>query len=575
MIQPQYQNLSTLFSDRVFRIPKYQRYYSWEQKQRSDLFSDIEELRNYGTDRDHFMATIVCFKTSEIREIGSKEYRIYDIVDGQQRITTLIMLLKALHLAIEEQEEKDEIGKIIVKKDGVLVLLQTNNVNQHIFNNFLCYGNIPKKSELKTFADRNLYLGIEDCITFVKRWADDYGDVLSLLRIVRNKLGFVVYDTDSPQVVYSVFEVLNSRGLAVDWLDKCKSSLMGIAYNLSKTGESKDTFIVRLNDLWGNIYNEIALHPVSGQEILRVTATIYTGDEAGKPKKAESALRSLKERCQAPEDTIHVSNWIYNVAKTLVKLHSDIHLGPVTNILQARVLGVAILLTDSMIPDEQKIILKQWEKITFRIYGLFGNDARTKVGDYIRLANNIMNKSAGASRYSEIINAIQKIGEHFPVEKAINEKLRGQNIYEANQNVVRYLLWLYEEHLANQAGKNAVVNEEFKREIWEARSANDSIEHIMPQNMEPGGAWDGKVSDPAEYERYVNCIGNLILLPPSLNSEANRNGFLAKKSIYSRSEGLRHVKEVIQQSDWGQAEIREREEKLLSWIRDTWKDVSL
>ena len=61
MIEPKYQTLNALFSDRVFRIPEYQRFYSWLPKQREDLFGDIRELAKKGEDRHHFMATIVCF----------------------------------------------------------------------------------------------------------------------------------------------------------------------------------------------------------------------------------------------------------------------------------------------------------------------------------------------------------------------------------------------------------------------------------------------------------------------------------------------------------------------------------
>ncbi len=62
----------TLF-DRVFRIPKYQRFYSWERKQRDDLFGDIRELAKKGEDRHHFMATIVCFRTQDVKAVGSLE----------------------------------------------------------------------------------------------------------------------------------------------------------------------------------------------------------------------------------------------------------------------------------------------------------------------------------------------------------------------------------------------------------------------------------------------------------------------------------------------------------------------
>lgn len=574
MIEPKYKNLHTLFTDRVFRIPKYQRYYSWGDKQRKDLFSDIELLKERGGDRDHFMATVVCYRTDVVKEIGSKEYRLYDIVDGQQRLTSLILLIKSIHLSLDAGEEKDELGKIIVKSDGNLILLQTNNTNKHIFNKFIRDGEIPNKSDLKTHADRNIYQGIQDCIKFVNKWKEKCGDVLSLLKIVRNRLGFVVYDTDDARVVYSVFEVLNSRGLAVDWLDKCKSSLMGLSYEMAKSDESKNNFIEELNDLWGNIYQEIANYSIPGQEILRVTATLYTGNESGKPQKSESALSSLKNLCNTPEDTIKVSNHILEVAKTLVSLQTNAPLGPVTNILQARVLAVAISLTDSISEKEKDRVLKQWEKVTFRIYGIFGKDARSKVGDYVRLANKIMNKSGGASRYSEIMSSVRDIGSDYQISKAIDEGLKNKDVYDGNQEVVRYILWCYEEYLAIRSGKGGIVNEEFKSQIWQARSLNESIEHIMPQNPEPGGAWDGKVEAEKDYGRVVNGIGNLILLPQMLNNEAKRQGFLAKKNVYSKSEGLRMVKEIMEYSDWSQTEIEKREKKILEWVSDEWADIN-
>lgn len=573
MIEPKYHKLEGLFSDRVFRIPKYQRYYSWGSKQREDLFEDITGLKDKEKDHDHFMATIVCFRTDEVKVVGSREYRLYDIVDGQQRLTTLIILLKAIHQKLEEGEDRTDLGKILVKSDGNLILLQTNNTNQHIFNNFLRDGKTPAKSDLITHADKNLYSGIKECVEFVDSWNGKNREVLNLLRIIRNRLGFVVYDTNDSRVVYSVFEVLNSRGLAVDWLDKSKSSLMGLSYELSKTTEAQEAYITQLNDLWGKIYQEISTYPIPGHEILRVTATLYTGTESGKPQKAETALTSLKDSCTSSDDTIKVSNWIYNVTKKLVQLQSNVHLGPVTNVLQARLLAASILLTDSLSDNERNKALKQWEKVTFRIYGIFGKDSRSKVGDFVRLANKIMNKTVGASRYSEIMKSIRRLGSEYPVEEAINEGLKGKNVYEGNQDTVRYILWRYEEHLSYEAGKGAIVNEEFKKEIWEARSGNESVEHIMPQNPESGGAWDGKIDPSHEIDEVVHRIGNLILLPKPLNNEAKRQGFLAKKSIYAKSEGLRMVKEVIDKSDWSEREIEKREAKILDWVKNEWQDI--
>ena len=163
MIEPKYGTLQTIFADRVFRIPAYQRFYSWKTKQREDLFSDISILAKKAGDQHHFMATLVCFRTSETKALGAAEYRIYDVVDGQQRLTTLILVLKCIELTLSSGSiDRDDLAKILVKRDGHLILLQTNNANAHIFNRFIQEGIAPNAPDIKTHSDRNLSSAIEE-----------------------------------------------------------------------------------------------------------------------------------------------------------------------------------------------------------------------------------------------------------------------------------------------------------------------------------------------------------------------------------------------------------------------------
>ena len=90
------------------------------------------------------------------------------------------------------------------------------------------------------------------------------------MRLVLHRLGFVVFDTEDSRIVYTVFEVLNSRGLAVDWLDKTKSVLMGRMYELSVSSSATEAEIESLQGIWGQIYREIAKEDVAGEEILRM-----------------------------------------------------------------------------------------------------------------------------------------------------------------------------------------------------------------------------------------------------------------------------------------------------------------
>src|SRR3984957_20933698 len=96
MIEPKYVTLTELFGNRVFRVPHYQRFYSWKNKQRQDLFDDLLKLIPDNSEDHHFMATIVCHRTAEVKESGTTEYRLHDVVDGKQRLTTLIIIIKCI-----------------------------------------------------------------------------------------------------------------------------------------------------------------------------------------------------------------------------------------------------------------------------------------------------------------------------------------------------------------------------------------------------------------------------------------------------------------------------------------------
>jgi hypothetical protein len=578
LIEPKYVTLQQLFSNRVFRIPHYQRFYSWKSKQREDLFGDLLKLIPGNSDDHHFMATIVCHRTAEVKESGTTEYRVYDVVDGQQRLTTLIIILKCIQLHLKNtSREYKELSDLLVKQDENMLLLQTNNPNQHIFNTFLRDGRKPKKDELRTHADRNLADAIRESETFIQdKWLVGTRDDLALLRVLKNRLGFVVFDTEDSKIVYKVFEVLNSRGLAVDWLDKCKSVLMGRAFELTKSPDAARAAIDALHALWGNIYDEIATEFVRGEEILRVYATLHYGPWKGKPQPSDAALERVRAECTVKEKPRQISEGLLDITRKLVALEKNVFLGPVTEILHARILAVAIQSAEHLSEKERIRLLDQWERVTFRIFGLFGKDSRHKVGEYIRLASSIMNRDRGSTRYSEIMEALRELGKEHTIEEALREGLEAKDCYSDNPDKCRYILWKYEEFLAHESGAHSTVDENVRREIWSKR-ASDTIEHIFPQNREYGGAWTGKmrrssVGPEVAVEDHVHRLGNLTLLPFTLNDEARRRGFEQKKEIYNRH-NLRQIAEITRLKDWNLAQIEKRERRIMDWAKKAWCDL--
>jgi len=574
VIDPRYDTLQVLFADRVFRIPAYQRFYSWQPKQREDLFSDLVKLANRSEDQHHFMATIVCHRTAEIMPIGTAQYRLYDVVDGQQRLTTLILLLKCIELDLpDETDDRKDLGRILVKRDGHLILLQTNNVNAHIFNRFIRDGVKPTGAEIQTQSDKNLVGAIKGCEKFVQTWKATR-ETQDLMRLVLHRLGFVVYDTEDSRIVYTLFEVLNSRGLAVDWLDKTKSVLMGKTYELCGSQSATLAEIENLQKLWGKIYQVLAKEDIPGDEILRIAATIYYGPGQGKPRPADESLELLRKECKTCGSPAQISDRLLGVAQKLARLYSNEQLNAVTDILQARLLGVAILSAQHVDEGERVKLLSQWERVTFRIFGLFGKDARTKVGDYVKLAFRIVTNDIEARTYNQIMKELREIGRDYPADDAVKEGLVGKNFYDS-PDACRYLLWNYEEYLAAEAGSGATYDEQERSAIWRQR-ASDSIEHVFPQNPAVSGPWTGKMkrSDGVEQppQQQVGRIGNLLLLPVALNSEAKARRFSEKNRTYKKH-NLRMISEICGEDDWTLIEIDRRDTKIIDWAKNRWSDI--
>jgi uncharacterized protein with ParB-like and HNH nuclease domain len=173
-IQPQYLTLANLLAIRLFRIPEYQRAYSWTWHQREDLFHDIEKIHAKGPEEGHFMAAVVCLRRKK-QALGTDLFDVVEVVDGQQRLTTLIVLLNAIKLELDEKNKAEaklarELAELLVKVEGdELLLLQTNHDSSHHFATFLRKGTAEQSSAGKTLADREILEAIEDCKAFVSK----------------------------------------------------------------------------------------------------------------------------------------------------------------------------------------------------------------------------------------------------------------------------------------------------------------------------------------------------------------------------------------------------------------------
>jgi hypothetical protein len=554
-IQPQYIPFGKLVSGRLFRIPQYQRAYSWRTNERMELFEDILRTWKAGAEGTHFLATIVGLRR-EKRKIITDEHQVLEVVDGQQRLTTLIILLKAIAKALDRSDTLgtrigQELDDTLVKPDQAsLLLLQTNHDSSGYFADYLRTGKTPSPESANTLADRELLLAMQECETFVARWATDTSSLSDLVTLLKNRLTCIFHEISDEAVVYTIFEVLNSRGLEVSWFDRTKSMLMAVVFETDMG--NKREIIDEVHQLWTDIYRCVGIRLGMNSEALKFAATLRLTECPRRVLGEEDAAYLLRDQSKAgAANVIETTRWLLAVTKAVNELVADRRKDAVTGIIQARLLAAAVILRPDISKTDKGKVLRRWENVTFRIYGMSDRDSRTAVGDYVRLAWRITNEKMSAD---QILAEISALGKDYPVAAVVNG-LRNEDCYTDWQDELRYFFYRYEEHLAQQSGQ--IFNNEQWNRIWEANSAQ-SIEHILPQSA-------GKPD-------LVHRIGNLLILPPRLNSKLGAKPPDQKADDYLKT-GLLLAQEVVSKlPKWHLRQIEEREDALLKWALQEWTD---
>ncbi len=250
-------SLDRIFEDeehekRIFRIPEYQRGYSWEKQQRTDLFRDIELLIKAGCRYRHYTGTIVVASGTQQKEGG---YRVFDLVDGQQRVTTLILLLSTICRVLGKsgkQSKADEICRKFIKDGDIgntVFKLKLGRGLGSYFESLLEKGSADASDEfVSSKSHQNLRDAVEECQAWIKK----QDDVDAVLLCVREKLGFLVYAPKQNSEIGIMFEVINNRGKPLSELEKIKNYLI----YFSEKNEKRD-IKKRVEDSWPEIMGNL------------------------------------------------------------------------------------------------------------------------------------------------------------------------------------------------------------------------------------------------------------------------------------------------------------------------------
>ena len=208
-------DIDELFAGKIFKVPDYQRNYSWNNKNWKDFWNDIKE--GLYTRTEHYWGTITLKATKDTHycEEEDKYYKVYEVIDGQQRLTTMYLFLLALSNA----------GKSVLKKRfikcGDIYRLELGGLNNEFLKK-LVDGRNPNP-DIKT----NKLL--KECLDFFTNQIRSFrrlNDLSKYLQKITFSLEFVV---QNQILAVKAFESLNDRGKPLTLLDKTKSYLMFVS----------------------------------------------------------------------------------------------------------------------------------------------------------------------------------------------------------------------------------------------------------------------------------------------------------------------------------------------------------
>ena len=363
----------------------------------------------------------------------------------------------------------------------------------------------------------------------------------------------IYHEIPDEATVYRVFEVLNSRGLDVKWIDKLKSQLMALLFEHLEGGVRVEA-VREMQVIWQDIYRDLGLRGNLGDEALRFAGTLALLSRPNRIIGQEDAAAELARAAGTQLQSIAaVGSKLKAVVRAVNALDENVRLRAVTKIVHARFVAAAILLR-KFEPEIERQLLARWERVTFRIFGLGGADTRHKVGDYVRLGYSI---GTGNIAPEAIDSGLVALGKDWGIEDVIAGPDYWSNCYEGWAEELRYLLFRYDEHLSAAAGTPMNITEWNK--IWIHDPAR-SVEHIQPQSSEAS---------------YVHHLGNLTMLPPKVNSSLQDRPPIEKAAVY-RACGLiatRAVGEAIEGGKaWDEGAIRERASRIEAFVRQEWAD---
>jgi uncharacterized protein with ParB-like and HNH nuclease domain len=243
--------------DKIFNIPKYQRAYAWREEQ---LECFLDDLLHQRSEKSYFLGTLL-FHEREIRG----DYEFIDVVDGQQRLTTIIIFMKVIISELLNRKSATVSKKTYSRYvyDGESYKLELENEDMGFLHNNIFGNTEPKKIE--TPAQKKLY---ESKKYFEQKLSSLNNQTLERLFSVLINSDVILYVVNKISDATQIFELLNDRGRKLTNLEGVKSFLMYRigCLNLKDDGEQS---IDNIQSSFSSIYRDIEKFSINENDVLR------------------------------------------------------------------------------------------------------------------------------------------------------------------------------------------------------------------------------------------------------------------------------------------------------------------
>ena len=539
-------------------IPEYQRGYSWKEMQLDDFWIDLVQIYEENTRDEHFLGQVVIHKNKE----DSKRY----IIDGQQRISTAIILLDILRTKFKEiadsknnNDANDDaedintryIGRVSeTKKEQYLSM---GGVDKEFFIKYIqARGPInynDKKFEKKRLkpSNYNIFYAskfFEDKISkfITKKTPNEYIELNKLYQCLINQFILMTVETDDINEAYIIFESLNARGKALETADLLKNHILRKAHNdLSSATETWNTIIDNLDN-------------IDPTKFIR-----YYWNSTKKFAREKDLFKSLRKDISSQSDVNTLLSNLRSLSKVCAAiLHPDDNKEFDLTELNERLLEMQKLDASSYIPiifalrlqnySEEDIneVLKAIETLIVRNFVVSGLVANKYELEFAQIAKSISDKTwppnsdSSSSKMPTKDDILKKL---YSLMVSDEEFINNFRIFNSKKNaVIRYLL---------RKINNFDINE--------TKIVDDSnrvhVEHILPKKI--NDEWINFNDE--DHETYLWRLGNLTLLGQEYNNRAKNKGFDKKKEIYKKSE-IKMTRDLVSIDDWTTFTIVKRQE---------------